>query len=348
MNNRIPERDFFGSKSWYTTTDGNNGPSSIELASRLGSFSLDLAGIKEFLLQQPKGNRTCFAGISMVPAGHQLTAPGVSDASELIPLPSVADKLSLIDLLTEEIGCILKPYRKVGLALSGGVDSALLLACIRNGGFSNVNVYTFATDCNGYCEKYKALSVADYFRTPLTLVQSSMEELVENFPGAIQAAEVPLYNLHPVSRWILARAMVSDGMEAMLTGDAADQAFSGVDARNYIPIVGALVRNQGLDLLSPFLLPRVISYAQSKQDPVKSHLRRAAASVLPEDWAFSTKIPRLTPPLDISHFGNNNWAESIARKMQHKIRYESYEELTLWASLYILFKYAETRMTCVV
>ena len=52
-------------------------------------------------------------------------------------------------------------------------------------------------------------------------------ELISSLPEAIAACETPLFNLHPVARFLLARSAAERGFDAILTGDGADQVFAG-------------------------------------------------------------------------------------------------------------------------
>ena len=111
---------------------------------------------------------------------------------------------------------------------------------------------------------------------PLRRIRVGAQDYVDALPAAIAACEAPLYNLHPVSRHLLARAVRADGHTTLISGDGADEIFRGDSGADYLPLVGALTRAAGLTALAPFLAPPLASVAP---DPDKHELRRLARVV---------------------------------------------------------------------
>lgn len=192
--------------------------------------------------------------------------------------------------------CARAPER-AALALSGGVDSAVLAALLSG----RVTAYTLETGLPGYCEAEAAAGLAARLGVPLVRVRVSAEELVEAIPAVIRGCETPLYNLHPVSRYLLARAVRSDGFDCLVTGDGADEVFRGATGADYLPIVGALTRAAGLTVYAPFLDAAVRGGVV--QDADKRALRDLAEELgVPRSVAWRTKQPRFAPAMDLSRY----------------------------------------------
>jgi len=263
----------------------------------------DEKGVRQFFDRQPDGFHTCFSGVRKVPLHHALRKRGhmlaLVERRDFASVP----RTPLLTLIEDALRRILSAHRKPALALSGGLDSALLLALCRRMG-ADIPIVTLATDFPGYCEREITLATAKALgASDVEAIEASAEDFVAALPDAIAACETPLYNLHPVSRWLLARELTARGFTAIVTGDGADQVFAGSDPRNYMPIVGAMVQAAGITLESPFLDEPVIASARAYGvDADKSALRRAAEEILPDEIVRRPKQPRLAPGFDVSEY----------------------------------------------
>lgn len=203
--------------------------------------------------------------------------------------------------------CARVPAGRVALALSGGVDSAVLAALLRG----RVAVYTLESGLAGYCEGDEAQSLADRLGLELRRVRVDEEALVRAVPGAIRACETPLYNLHPVSRYLLARAVRADECDVLITGDGADEVFGGTNGGDYLPVVGALTRAAGLTAWAPFLDPAVAGFGL---DVGKRMLRDLAVELgVPVEVATRVKRPRFVPALDLERYWDDVRVTELGR-----------------------------------
>ncbi len=321
----------FGVVPHYFTEDGRHAPRIRELHPR----DWDLDGVSSYLNRAPSGRRTCFKDIQPLAPGEELwSGDGGLECRAASPSPTAAP---LLPVLETALLRILAEGRKAAVALSGGLDSALVVALIKKLGRDDVPVVTLATKLSGYCELAEtrrtaaALGVKD-----LLVIEANAEDLIHAFPAAITAAEVPLFNLHPVSRWLLAQALHRQGIEVLITGDGADQVFAGSDGRNYLPIVGALVRESGLKLNSPFFDEDVIAAAPPATAD-KAALRAAAEALLPPEILNRPKTARYAPALDVSRHWHGPAIAGLAARMRLTLPEPgSSPEATLWTSLGIL------------
>jgi asparagine synthetase B (glutamine-hydrolysing) len=239
---------------------------------------LDPDGIDAAFGLKPMGAATCVRGISIDPA------PPLSDG------PCLPLREALIGavhaLPTAESGAC--------LALSGGVDSALLIALLRAEGLPLPPLVTLRTGFANYDEVDQARQIATTFGADCEIIDVHPDEYDAALPAVIDAVAQPLYNLHPVSRWLLARAVRERGFRALLTGDGADQVFAGSASAIYIPLVDAICRANDIQLASPFFDAAVGRLATV--DPRKQGLRDLAVELgVSRDIAFAPKVPRLTP-----------------------------------------------------
>lgn len=294
----------FGEWPHYVAlADGAHAATVRELFSLLPdeARAIDVVGLRQYFDRRPDGVRTCFQRISRLPAGCDLR----SDGNQLRVCPRVLPESDgpLLPLLEARIAAQLAGVRNPAVALSGGLDSALVLALVRRVAGRGVPVLTLATGLPGYCELDDTLETARAVGGgDVEIVRVRADELVLALPEAIAACETPLFNLHPVSKLLLARAAAVRGYDAVITGDGADQVFAGAEARNYLPIVGALVRAAGVALVSPFFDEHIVGWAARQgTDADKTALRTAAAVVLPPGIAWRKKSSRYAPDFSLDH-----------------------------------------------
>ncbi|MCA9709217.1 MAG: hypothetical protein KDK70_25460 [Myxococcales bacterium] len=259
----------------------------------------DREGIAGYLRGDPDDRRTCVDGVALCPAGHGLRHDGAGWQLEP-PAPLGEPRGTLGEALVAAVEALVTPERAVALALSGGLDSALVLALVLRALGRSIPVYTLAIAIPGYGELEATRHMARSLGVVLHEIPATADDYRRALPAAVEAAEVPMFNPHPVSKLLLARGLRRRGFDAVLTGDAADQVFCGAPRRNYLPLVGRLSRAEGIEPCSPFFDPRVLAHAaRLPADPHKRALREIAAQWLPRAASQAPKVRRLAPDLGV-------------------------------------------------
>lgn len=277
---------------YVRTRDGARG---LSLRALLAGepLCLDPAGTRAafglFGTDRAKGaaQRTCFRGVR-----RERTAS----------LPPAAPAELLRERLQLALGAALAGPDAV-IALSGGLDSALLVALARAAGFRPL-LATLATPFPGYDESERAGATARAFGLDLLRVEVGERDFLAALPDAVAIAETPFFNLHPVGKLLFARALARRGARTVVTGDGADQAFAGAPPALWLPLATALVEGGGVVHSAPFLDLPVLAVARSAAgDPEKRCLRRLARELgVPESVAAAPKAPRYAPALDVARW----------------------------------------------
>lgn len=292
----------------------------VEWAGVAGPSLRALVGAARVRLD-PEGVRAAFGEIEPTGAtciaGARWAWPALSRPARVRPLPELLAR-----------ACADIPAGRAALALSGGVDSAVLAALLRD----RVVAYTLAPELPGYSEVDGAQRIADALGMPLRRVPARAADYVDSLPAVIRACECPLYNLHPVSRHLLARAARADGFDLLITGDGADEVFRGGSGGDYLPIVGALTRGAGLVAVAPFLDPVVVAGAAAEHD--KRALRGLACALgVPEAIAWSPKSPRFAPPIDLAPLRDDAHIAALGRCLGRRPGQASDRERVAWTTL---------------
>jgi len=334
--NVIASTDAYAVFPYYYSRKGcHHGETIAEVLRGVGDYSLDSIGIRGYLDKAPDNSRTCFREVQKLPPHHDLleSASGLQAENRAIGRSQSAD---LFELLRSTIAEHLPLHKKCALALSGGLDSAIVLAFTKNVLNLDIPVFTVATDMQDYCELEATTRTARHFGVDLTVFDATEADFIEILPDVISAAEVPLYNLHPVSKMILCRRVHQQGFDCVLTGDAADQAFAGSAAGNYLPIVGAIMRHEKMGYFSPFFDEHVVAYGQSVADSNKTALRELAKTLVPNFLLNQPKTPRLAPVMDISRYWDAECIEWICETTNLECKMDDAGQRTLWTTLGLL------------
>jgi asparagine synthase (glutamine-hydrolysing) len=292
------DRDRFGLRRLYYRPGGRAAASLRSLVS--SGDALDPEGVRFALGAIPWTARTWIAGVLRAPPGHRLIGDPLRP--EPIARAAVADPRPLGDRLLAALERIVTGGKRAALSLSGGLDSALLLALLAGSFRARMPaVYVFAPRLPGgesYDESEAAVALARSLDLQPIVVHATDRDFAGALPACVAAAETPLYNLHPVAKHLLFTRMAADGVEIAITGDGADQAFSGAPSETYLPIAGAIADAAGVALACPFLDDAVVALA-GPADPHKRALRNLARTLLPDAIALAPKAPRLAPPIDL-------------------------------------------------
>ena len=187
---------------------------------------------------------------------------------------------------------------RAAVALSGGLDSAAVLACAAALGVRDAFVLA-PVGMGGYDERDAALEAAAALGARATVVEAREEDFVAALPECVAACGAPLYNLHPVGKYLLARAAAAAGVTVLISGDGADEAARGEGGERWLPIAAALAEAGGARLACPFTRADVRAALAGDTD------KRALRAWLADRFAPAArrpKRPRYAPAMDLSRW----------------------------------------------
>jgi asparagine synthetase B (glutamine-hydrolysing) len=184
---------------------------------------------------------------------------------------------------------------------------------------SGLPAYVLAPRLPGYDEREVALRTARHLGAEVVVVEVTAEDFVAALPEAVRHVETPLYNLHPVAKLLLARALARDGVEVALGGDGADQLFTRDRSADYLPLTRALFDAAGVTLRAPFADERVMACVLAQPpDRDKQALRRVGATLgLPEALVQGPKRAGLAPAMDLGRYAHR--LPSLARLLDRPL-----------------------------
>lgn len=167
--------------------------------------------------------------------------------------------------------------KPAAVAVSGGLDSWVLALLLREMG-RPVAGYTLVSGVAGYCEYAQTLQLARQFDVPLDPIPVEEGGFEAALPRFLQITRTPIYNLHPVSKLLLAEGLAARGVTAIISGDAADQVFRCESECDLLPLTTVCFAHAGVTLHTPFLSADVRALCTAP-DPDKQALRHIAAQL---------------------------------------------------------------------
>jgi PP-loop superfamily ATP-utilizing enzyme len=183
---------------------------------------------------------------------------------------------------------------EVAVAVSGGIDSWLLAAILKSEGYRVCGWY-LESGVPGYCERDQVERSARILGIPCRYVRVTENDFLQAVPEFVAITETPIYNLHPVSKWLLANALRREGIDTVVTGDGADQVMRHEWDCDLLPMTLTCFQNAGVRLVAPFLAERVMAFCR-RPYPDKRPVRELAQQL---GVPMAAKHPTLFPPVEL-------------------------------------------------
>ena len=247
----------------------------------LDERALSVEYFEQYVKGQGVGSLTPFRGVLQAPgplAGHA-------------DLPRDGDAARLADALVE---CV-PESNTIDVAVSGGMDSWVLATLLRSYGFA-VRAWYLESGVAGYCEVERVRYLSRGLGIACRCVRVTKSEFVNALPDFVEAVESPIYNLHPVSKWLLAQALRNEGVVRLVTGDGADQVLRQETECDLLPLTLSCFRVSGVDLITPFLSEAVVRMSP-RPDPEKRIVRALAERLgVPNLSKHATIFPEVQLP----------------------------------------------------
>jgi asparagine synthase (glutamine-hydrolysing) len=185
---------------------------------------------------QPQG-RTMFEGISQLKPGHYLVAKqGQVQIQRYwdIDFPLEGEEHNAEDLVEQckekfEYAVKLRMRSDVPICchLSGGLDSSAVLGTVSKYSDKPVDCFTVSFEADVYDELEIAKETAKFLGANLHVVPVSGDAIVDNMADAVYMSEGLAINGHLSAKYMLSKAIHTEGFKVVLGGEGADEALAG-------------------------------------------------------------------------------------------------------------------------
>lgn len=179
-------------------------------------------------------DRTLFEGIRQLPPGCLLLHEDGETRVERywdLPLPEPSEDPSLLEEFARKLDeCVrlrLPDEHHAAFQLSGGLDSAAVLAFASRASDRPLDAFTVAFDVPALDESDMAQEIAVHCEARLHLVPVTGALLLDTLPEAVRASEGLAVNGHLSGKYLLGQAIRAAGFKVVLTGEGADEVLLG-------------------------------------------------------------------------------------------------------------------------
>ena len=184
-----------------------------------------------FSHQYPLPEQSLFADINALPPGHLLIyEDGVLDCQSYWDIPYAPNHSSPDDfwtLLCRAVSRRLRANCKRAVYLSGGIDSATILAISSQYTTTPLDSYTVQFWNTSYDESALAAEIAARFNSRHHRVPVSQRDIITNFEDAVWFGECFAINGQLPAKFILSKRVQADGVKVVLSGEGADESLLG-------------------------------------------------------------------------------------------------------------------------
>ncbi|MCU4155371.1 asparagine synthase (glutamine-hydrolyzing) [Carboxylicivirga sp. A043] len=200
--------------------------------------AIDIKGLKESLIfWAPLSPNTVFDDVKEVPPGHYLIANHEGLAVKSYwrynfnkekfsgTLNEAAEELR--SLLKSSVDLRLRADVKVAAYLSGGLDSSVTTALVKEIQPHVLNTFSIGFDEHNYDESSYQNEVAQYFNTNHQSISCNNSSIAMALHKAVYHAEAPILRTSPVPMMLLSSLVRQHGIKVVLTGEGADEMLGG-------------------------------------------------------------------------------------------------------------------------
>lgn len=232
-------RDHMGIKPLYYQIKNNK----LVFASEMkGMFASDLVEkrINENALQHYLANGyvmqpdTIIKDILMLPPASYLVWDGkqaqlktywnITDNPINMPKSENEAITRVKSILTEAVKEETISDRPLGVFLSGGLDSTILVAALRNSGFKKINTFSVGFEGDELSEENQAKETANFYETIHTQLQIDDKDIVSHIDQFIKSIDQP--SIDGLNTWLISK-ITSKHVTVALSGLGGDELFSG-------------------------------------------------------------------------------------------------------------------------
>ncbi len=203
--------------------------------------AIDLEGLDQlFTWWTTAPPKTLFKNISELAAGHSLIIQDGKITVEKyweIDYPETFDYTRSVDSWAEEMHALLVDSVRlrlradvpVGAYLSGGLDSAVTTALIKNFTDTKVETFSIAFEDKAFDESVYQTQMSDFLGTNHHVIKCNYKDIAENFPTVIYHTEKPIVRTAPAPLMLLSGLVKQNNFKVVLTGEGSDEIIGGYD-----------------------------------------------------------------------------------------------------------------------
>ena len=202
---------------------------------------IDPQALREtFTYWSPLLPRSIFEGIYELPPAHSMLVRegrvqppqaywALDFTAETPARPAEAYLEELEALLIDATKIRLRADVPVGAYLSGGLDSSMTTALIRNYNPNRLDTFSISFSDQHYDESHYQGQMAEFLGTDHHEVFCNYQDIGQAFPDVVWHTETPILRTAPAPMYLLSRLVRQHNFKVVMTGEGADEFLAGYD-----------------------------------------------------------------------------------------------------------------------
>jgi asparagine synthase (glutamine-hydrolysing) len=200
----------------------------------------------------------------------------------------------------------------VGAYLSGGLDSSIITALIRNHTDTPLRTFSLTFDDAEFDESAEQLTLVQHLRTEHSALRVSRADIAAAFPRTIWHAETAIVRTAPTPLMLLSGHAREAGYKVVLTGEGADEAFGGYDLFKEAKIRRFMAREPNSKWRGR-ILERLYPYLKNSPASGRAFTQRFfSEGAEHRDEAWFAHIPRIMTTRRVQQFLRPELQEQLA------------------------------------
>lgn len=265
---------------------------------------------------------TCFENINELESGCWLEIKNGSIKRGRywqMEFPESFDKSRSVDSYAEELHAMLVDSVRlrlradvpVGAYLSGGLDSSVTTALIKNFTDSKLETFSIAFEDPAFDESAYQKQMAKHLGTNHHVITCSYRDIAESFPKVIKHTEKPIVRTAPTPLMLLSGLVRENNFKVVLTGEGSDEILGGYDIFKEALIRSFWAKNPD-SRMRPLLLRRLYPTLPVSQAETGKYLEGFYRSGLEDtDKYYFSHIPRMNTTTKIKMFFSADVKEKL-------------------------------------
>ena len=246
--------------------------------------AIDPASLEQiFTFWSTLSPRTAFRDIHQLPSGHYILARGerfeVHSYWELDFAPDADASRTSQDYLDEFESLLIDATRirlradvPVGAYLSGGLDSSVTSAIVRNYSHNRLDTFSIAFSDPHFDESRFQLEMSAFLGTDHRVVHCTYADIGRIFPDVIWHTETPILRTAPAPLFLLSDLVHKHSLKVVLTGEGADEVLAGYNIFKEMKVRRFWAREPDSQL-RPLLFKRLYPYISGLSNGSGSYLQ---------------------------------------------------------------------------
>lgn len=225
----------------------------------------------------------------------------------------------LHDLLVDATRLRLRSDVPVGAYLSGGLDSAVLVAIMHHYGDAALRTFSLSFEDESLDESKYQQALIRHLNTDHTNIQCRYADVADHFIETIRYTESPILRTAPVPMGILSGLVHSQKYKVVLTGEGSDEVLGGYDIFKEAKIRQFWAKNPD-STYRPIILKKLYPYLDISKSQGLSYLKSFFGAALDNpELSYFSHLPRWTTTAKIKEF--------YSADMNAQLRHDAYDEI---------------------